>query len=87
MALRDWIPGLGSMTDIRVNNFEKCVQETEGVTLIDTVTQGRTQRITIHIHGESSLGRELIRMVNTSNVQFSDLYVERGETYAEVSVK
>lgn len=86
MALRDWIPGLGSFDEIRIGNFKQCVSESDGVTLIDTHQRRGAHRVTLLLREESSVSAELLRMFNTPHVRFADFYVEDGKTYIEIEI-
>jgi hypothetical protein len=87
MALRDWIPWFGSMNTIRAKNFTRCVEETDGVKMIDTRSNGDHRVVTFHLNGEKSLNQELIRMLNNKHVILSDLYIEKGMTYVEIKIR
>ena len=86
MSLRDWIPGLGSFDEVRVGNFKRCASESDGVKLIDDHQRQGTHRVTLLLHKDSSLGDELLRMLNTRHLSFVDFYVEDGNTYIEIEI-
>ena len=83
--LRKFLPG-GSVKRVRVRNFERCVEESPGVRLIDERQIGRGVELTVRLAPDSAMSDDLVGMLNTGHVVVTGLSTEREAAYLTVRI-
>lgn len=76
----------GSVERVRVRNFERCVEESPGVRLIDERRTGGGVELTVRLAPDSAMSDDLVRLLNTGHVVVTGLSTEREAAYLTVRI-
>ncbi|WP_336343615.1 hypothetical protein [Halalkalicoccus ordinarius] len=85
----NWIRNLfpDSLSEVRVRNFERCVEDSPGTRIVDELPLGNGQELTIRLAPDSSTSSDLVGLLNNANVTITKLSTEEGAAYLEVRIE